>query len=700
MKKTIKVPTTKVKKTKALQVATNPKEDFQNRLSKLKGGQILDVDLSTVADSEYAEYGVAVIEDRAIFSGIDGLKPVARRSLYAIHELGLHSSAKADKSAKAVGATLGNYHPHGDSACLHGETVVPLVDGSSKTIAELAKLGGEHRVLVHHEGIVKVATAHSFRKTKTVKSYLQIIVSSGESVSCTEDHKILTFNGWVEAGNLKIGDAIVGGTLFYSQDPHFSTNLGYNVKISQFNKLSPLGYTTKPQSFDYRFPAQLHNSVVAVRKVKEEVDVFDFTVPEYENMFVFSSDGQNTGNMMVVHNCYDAIVTAASRQNVAMIKGEGNFGTMTEGPAAMRYTNLKLSKYSDAVFFDKFYTPVIEYVPNYDGSRKEPLVLPALLPNAIINGNFGIAPGVNTRSPMFKLDSVISLIEKVINNGCKCTPEMCLETLKFTAYGGGVAKITKDNKAEVLNFFKTGKGKINFASTHTPVDKNNSIRFNLFAPISDMEKVMTKIEDLKGVQSTRDDSDENDPFKTAFVVNFVKSLKGDALDKVVAQVNAIMSSGYNYDVKVTDRYIRPNGQAAAKLRSTTIPQIVEDWLKYRIKIEKSACEHWVSEYSEKIAFLNLMRLAISKLDIIIKHLKNKKLDDKKLKSAIAKDLKISEDEADCILSRNLRQLRHLEDAKLQQQVLELKDSIDALNIRIKKPRAYILKHVKKISKSL
>ena len=117
-----KVQTTKVKKTKALQVATNPKEDFQNRLSKLKGGQILDVDLSTVADSEYAEYGVAVIEDRAIFSGIDGLKPVARRSLYAIHELGLHSSAKADKSAKAVGA------------CYAKGTLITMSDSTEKCI--------------------------------------------------------------------------------------------------------------------------------------------------------------------------------------------------------------------------------------------------------------------------------------------------------------------------------------------------------------------------------------------------------------------------------------------------------------------------------------------------------------------------------------------------------------------------------------
>ena len=91
-------------------------------LAKLKGGDVLSLDLNQVAEHEYYAYGVAVIEDRAIFSGIDGLKPVARRSLYAINELGLHSGAKADKSAKAVGH------------CYEKGTRITLSDGTEKVI--------------------------------------------------------------------------------------------------------------------------------------------------------------------------------------------------------------------------------------------------------------------------------------------------------------------------------------------------------------------------------------------------------------------------------------------------------------------------------------------------------------------------------------------------------------------------------------
>lgn len=497
-------------KAKLKKAGVEPKQkSFATRLAAMKGGDVLEIDLMQVAEREYYEYGVAVIEDRAIFSAIDGLKPVTRRSLYAIHELGLHSTAKRDKSAKAVGATLGNYHPHGDSAC------------------------------------------------------------------------------------------------------------------------------------------------------------------------------------------YEAMVTAASKVPIRMIDGEGNWGTMTEGAAAMRYTNLKLSKFSDAVFFDKFYVPTIDYVPNYDGSRMEPLILPALLPNAVLNGNFGIAPGVNTRSPMFTLESVAKVLQKMIEQGGGCTPEMCME-LEFTTSTGGKAVRTKANKADFLQFFKTGKGRVMFTSTATPVDKNNSIRFNQFAPISDMQKVMASIEDVKGVMKTLDDSDEKDPYKTAFIIQFVKTLKGAALDTAVKQVNSILTNPYTYDVKVTDRFVRPNGQAGAKLRSTTIPQILEDWLTYRVSIEKKACEYWMVEAERRIAYLELMRLAISKLDVIIKHVKNSKLDDAGLVKAIMRDLKIDEDQANQILSRNLRQLRHLEDAKLVANIKDLQKEIKGYAIRIKKPMAYISTHIESI----
>lgn len=1080
---------TKVAKTvkQIIKDVADRQDSYLKERANIKNGETIDIDLSTVANLEYLEYGTAVIEDRAIFSGIDGLKPVSRRSLYAIHQLGLNNKAKADKSAKAVGATLGNYHPHGDSACLHGSTMIPFIDESPKTIASLAQSNaGPRKVIAFDEVLQKFvqAEAWGWRETKQVTEFLQVILSSGECLQLTSDHKVLKNTGWVEAGGLYVGDEIIGGTIQFGLNPVLVSKFGSsNIDDISTTAFPKLGYTKIQNTQDCRFPASEHNKVVAIRKVKldEPIPVYDFSVDTHHNMIVYTSDGEKSGNFSVVHNCYEAMVTAASKVNIPMIEGEGNWGTMTEGAAAMRYcftkdtkvltedglvdfetlakragvyqktgeadftvkilgsdtwentshvvcsgkqdivevvagphrvtctpnepfmvltklgyrwkeaqfldnsdyvcfprnelekegldfnlnqtyallgiilgaeakitgnnfsmelsedaclrffdllpttyyaeveftanakkfagqttysitttseklakgldsfgikkvaarrglppalfgtdkrylptfltsyfdtaacllnvandtstilipaiaeklgqdiclvlanyfkiyvsktfntrlqisgytnlrefsqfgtkfldqivfvpddgdtipnceafgipnfeqdqlrsdflqicktkpslgamaksaqrrdyhyervtavlekgkdwvydltvpnqksfiangfvvhnTNLKLSKYSDAIFFDKFYLPTIDWVPNYDGSTVEPLVLPALLPNAIINGNFGMAPGVNTRSPMFGLQSVMDVIQETLDAGGICTPEICMG-LEFTTYGGGKAVRNKSNRETFLDFFKTGKGKVQFESTATTISKTNSIRFNLFAPISDMTKAMTKIESIKGVQHTSDDSEKSDPFKTAFVVTFVKSLKGDALDAAISEVHAVLKSNYTYDVKVTDRLVKPDGTAGAKLRSTNIPTIINDWLAFRIGIEKKACAHWTKENEKIIAYQELMRLAIANLDLIIKHVKNKKLTDEALLKALAKDLKITTEQANQILARNLRQLRHLEDSKLSEVIKTAQAEIKSLSKRSKNPTSYIKEHLKVLQKTL
>ena len=748
---------------------------------------------------------------------------------------------------------LGNYHPHGDKACLRGDTIVPILCGAPTTIKNLVDSGaGPKNVLAYNPVDKKfvVTTAHSWRATKLVLELVKVHLSSGEHITCTADHEILTNFGWCEAANLNVGDSCVGGTIRY-QD--IKMNDGKSFHIENFPKSFDTGISYK-NSVINKGTAWYENNVVFVEQIflDEPEYVYDFTSSSQENMIVFTSDGLKTKNFCVVHNCYDAIVNAAVNQNIAMVHGEGNFGTMTEGPAAMRYcftedakvmvmagekmlmltfkelasthdiykkvgevnakpmivvtkdgvaapshvvcsgiqetvevfdttgnsvrctpnepfsvyctatnsyswidaerllpgnllvranydtenkhitysvvpvlkveargpdfvydlcvpeghsftangfvvhnTNLKLSKYSDLVFFDKFYMPTVEYVPNYDGSRKEPLVLPALLPNAVLNGNFGIAPGVNTRSPMFSLKSVAKVLQKMLESDGKCSTKMCMG-LEFTTASGGSAYRTKTNKQDFENFFQTGKGRVTFLSTSTDVDKTNSIRFDRFAPISDIEKVMTKIESIKGVQSTRDDSDENDPFKTAFVITFAKNQKGESLAALVKQVHAVLTSNYTFDIKVTDRFIQENGQAGAKLRATSIPEMLEEWLEYRIKIEIVACKYWVQEAENKIAYLDLLRVAIANIDTIIKHIKNKKLDDFHLTKAIGKDLKISDAQVNLILARNLRQLRHLEDQKLLTNIKELRQEIKGYNLRIKKPTEYISSNIREI----
>lgn len=384
--------------------------------------------------------------------------------------------------------------------------------------------------------------------------------------------------------------------------------------------------------------------------------------------------------------CYGALITAA-KAPINMIDGEGNWGTMTDGAAAMRYTNMRLSKYADMIFFDKFYLPTVDYVPNYDGSKMEPLILPSLLPNAILNGNFGITPGVNTRTPSFSFKSTLKLLREAIKEG-KVTPKMCMG-LEFTTKYGGKAVFDKD---EFLSFFKTGRGTVDFVSRHSEIDLKRQIRFDEFAPFSDITKVLTKVDGIPGVQSTRDDSDKHDKHQVAYIVTFAPSCKGDALKTAMRKVEQAFSASWHFSVQVTDRFVNPDGTAGAKLRPTTIPALIQHWIDYRIALEVRACTYWIKKRKEEIADLELMRLAVKMRDFILQALK-KKCSEEDLAKFIAKGLKITVDQANRILDLRVRQLRALEDEVLVGKIKALEKEYKTYEGRKKHPKKYILEHL-------
>lgn len=476
-----------------------------------KLGLIEDVHLEDKANSEYYLYGVSVIEDRAIFGSIDGLKPVIRRAIWATYELGLTSKAKADKSAKVVGWCLGNYHPHGDTAA------------------------------------------------------------------------------------------------------------------------------------------------------------------------------------------YGAIINAANSP-MKIIDGEGNWGTMTDPAAAMRYTNCRLSKYADNIFFDKFYLPVMERVPNYDGSRMEPLVLPTLLPNAILNGNFGITPGVQTRTPSYTIESVLKVLKDVIKSRELCSPEACLP-LEFISKYGGVVRKSKGLKAELMAFYKTGKGKFTFESTATAPNAHNEIRIDRFAPIANIEKTLLKVENIKGVIGTRDDSDKTDKYQKAYVVALNRNLKGAIRDEVIHKVMVAFSADVSFSVQATERFIDEKGEGAAKLFPSTVPDLIQKWIEYRIDLERKACTYWIDKRKLELDDLHLLRLAVKMRDVILKAL-SKNCSDEELAEYLAKQLKITVVQANRILDLKVRQLRSLEDKKLVAKIKEIEEESAGYDERRRRPRKYILKHLDVLTKTI
>ena len=486
---------------------------------------IKDVYLDEQAMRDYKEYGSATVEDRAIVGSLDGIKPVMRRILWAMHKLGLNHRAKTVKAALIVGTVMGHYHPHGD---------------------------------------------------------------------------------------LSIFAAAVAGT-------------------------------------------QLPQPLV---------------------------DGS-----------------------------ESNWGTMTSGSGAMRYINGRLTAYADAVFFDPFYLPALEYTPNYDGSRKEPVNLVALLPNGILNGNFGICPGVNTRTPAFTLKTMAALLVKVIDAKGVCNPIDCMGLEWISDYGGKI-KPTTSNRAALKEFYKTGRGSVDWSSTHVIDEAANTMRFNRFAPFSTndkaananskspLEKLITSVETLNGVASIDDDSDSSDPFRQAYIVRFNRTCKGVERDKTVKALESIFSARQTFDVKVTDRVWVDEENISVALRPATVPELISGWVKYRVELERKACSYWIKERDKEIAYVKLMRLAISKLDFIIACVKDKKLDDAGMVKKISTGLKITEVETNQILGRNLRQLRHLEDQQLADKLAKLTLERDGFAVRLKAPSRYVRKHVIELALAL
>jgi topoisomerase-4 subunit A len=470
-------------------------------------GQIKQVPLDKLAHDFYYRYATETIEDQYVIGNLDGLKPVARRSLYAIYKLGLTSSARHDKSAKAVGATIADYHPHGDSSC------------------------------------------------------------------------------------------------------------------------------------------------------------------------------------------YGAMVTAANAA-VKMIDGKGNWGTMMDRQAAAyRYTNLRLSRYADQCFFDKFYMPAMRTIENYDGSKREPLNLPCMLPNALLNPAFGIGAGVRTETMSFTVESVVDAIKKVIDAGGKVAPEHCFGLAPVSEYGGHIGQ-SKEERAELKRYVKTGKGNLTLLPAYKVEHgkKGSWMRMHSFGALpKDLGNTFLKAQAIAGVHKIEDDGDETDHYQAAIKVTFKPSCKGKDLEQAVKKVEQLFSVKYLLDVKVTDRIPLKGGKHKIKLRNSTPVQMLQDWLDYRVGLEKRACKYWSEQCTKKIAELELFIKAINHLDII-----RASLDVDDSEAYLVKHLKITLDDAKFIMGRTLNQLKRLEMKKLKAEIAALKEEIAGYDKRVAKPLAYIKEHVGKI----
>ena len=390
---------------------------------------IVSLDYTDEMKQSYLDYAVSVLSERALADVRDGLKPVQRRVLYAMDELGLSPTSPFKKSARIVGDTMGKYHPHGD--CLDANTLVPLLSGEYKTIEELYNEGESQYIYAIDPKTNKIipAIAHDFRIGQYATDIYNIELSTGKTIRVTSNHPFRLTNGsWVKAEDLK--------------ESMFLDSAGYlDGKIFKDKEL-----------------------LVSVNKIvidylPKPIPMYDFTVDEYENMLICANNEQNV--LITVHNSsiYGSLVTMSKdwMYPYPLVEGHGNFGSIEgDGEAAMRYTESRLSQISKSYFFGDIDKDTVDFVPNFDETEKEPKLLPVQVPNLLISGSEGIACGMAASIPSHNaaetIDAVLAYMKKE-----SISIEKLMEYIQGPdfATGGVIA-----NKKDLLDIYSTGNGKI------------------------------------------------------------------------------------------------------------------------------------------------------------------------------------------------------------------------------------------------
>jgi DNA gyrase subunit A len=465
----------------------NPAEEPEEIKSDI--GTVRIQKLETEMETSYLAYAMSVIVSRALPDVRDGLKPVHRRILYVMNNLGLRHNAKYRKSASVVGDVMGNYHPHGDSAI--------------------------------YDAMVRMA-----------------------------------------------------------------------------------------QDFSMRYP---------------------------------------------------------------LVDGQGNFGSVDgDSAAAMRYTEARMAAIAEEMLYD-IEKDTVDFVPNYDGSKRQPSVLPAKLPNLLLNGQMGIAVGMATNIPPHNLGELVDAIVEIIDN-----PEATLDDLLKhvkgpdfptggiifgndsirQAYGTGKGSVVIRSKAEIL---EDKKGHESILITEIPYAVNRATM---------VEKIAELVKDKRiiGISDLRDESNRHG-------TKIVIELKRDSYPKkILNQLYKMtpMQTAFHLNMLA----LVDNGRQP---RVLSLEMMLREYLKHRQIVVRRRTEFELRKAKDRAHVLEGLKIALDHIDEVIKTIRASQTTDEARLNLI-EQFTLSEIQARAILAMQLRTLAGLERKKIEDELAELMKLIGELEL--------------------
>ena len=434
-------------------------------------------------EKAYLDYAMYVILDRALPHIGDGLKPVQRRIIYAMSELGLKATSKHKKSARTVGDVLGKFHPHGDSAC--------------------------------YEAMVLMA-----------------------------------------------------------------------------------------QDFSFRYP---------------------------------------------------------------LVDGQGNWGSMDDPKsfAAMRYTEARLSKFSQ-LLLEETSQGTVDWVPNFDGSLKEPKVLPARVPHVLLNGTSGIAVGMATDIPPHNLREVVDACVELLQNP-KATVAELMQFIPAPDYPNLAQIITPADELQKL--YETGQGSIRQRAAYWVEDGVNVVIDALPYQVSGakvLEQIATQMRNKKlpMVVDLRDESDHENP------VRLVIELRSKRVDVEASMLHLFATTDLEKSYRANFNVIGLNGRPQVK----NLKMMLSEWLEYRVETVRSRLQYRLDKVLARLHILDGMLIAFLNIDEVIAIIRQ----EDQPKPVLMERFGLTDIQAEAVLELKLRHLAKLEEMKIRGEQAELEAERDKL----------------------
>jgi len=371
--------------------------------------------------------------------------------------------------------------------------------------------------------------------------------------------------------------------------------------------------------------------------------------------------------------CYEAMVLMAQdfSYRCPIIDGQGNWGS-TDDPksfAAMRYTESRLTPYAKSLLQELAHGTV-DWVPNFDGTMEEPVVLPARLPNLLLNGTAGIAVGLSTDVPPHNLNEVASALIHLIDNP-KANVTALMKHIKGPDYPTGGELVSP--RDDIKEIYETGSGTLRLRAAYK-IENGDIVITSLPHQISGgkiLEQIASQMraKKLPQVEDLRDESDHEDPTRLVITPRSNRVNKDELMSHLFSTTSLERTCRVNMNIIGLDG--RPQAFNLLKL--------LTEWLKFRKETVRRRLSHRLQIVTDRLHILDGLLVAYLSIDAVIKIIR----EEDEPKPVLMKRFKLGDIQAEAILNLRLRNLAKLEEMKIRGEQDELNEERESLEKTLK-----------------